>query len=58
MNIFMVKQGSDKIICTAFNREDAKLKAFKIIGGNSDLYIVYPLTNEGDRIHLSITVSV
>jgi len=42
----------------AFDREEAKRNAHRWIGSDKDNYIVWPLTNDGDRIHLDITIQV
>jgi len=57
MIVFLVTSelGGVHVICTATNREYAKSKASQFLGGNPDEYIVSPLTNKGDKVHLDIT---
>jgi len=58
MRIFLVtskENMSVHAICTAVNRDYAKSKASQFLFGDPDEYIVTPLTNEGDRIHLDIS---
>lgn len=56
--LFLVSFGNIKVITWALGRESAKRNAHDWIGGNMDQYIVSPLTNPGDRIHLDITLAV
>jgi hypothetical protein len=56
--VFMVEYGNIHYITYAFDRESAKRSALGWIGGNSDNYIVTPLTEPGDRIHIGITLYV
>jgi hypothetical protein len=58
MILFMCEIGSAHVITWALNREDAKRKANVWLGGNTDQYIVTPLTSPGDRIHISINLRV
>lgn len=56
---FMVEMGNIHFFTYALNRENAKRKAVKWIGGNPDDYTVTPLTEPGDRIALHyITIAV
>jgi hypothetical protein len=54
--LFMVELGNVHFICYAHGREDAKRQAHSWIGADKENYIVTPLTEPGDRIHLAITV--
>jgi hypothetical protein len=56
--IFMVQMGNVRVFVWATDREDAKRQAHSWIGSDPDNYIVTPLTNLGDRIHLSLTLYV
>jgi hypothetical protein len=56
--LFLVTMGNIRVITWARNREDAKNQAHAWIGWEKDNYTVSPLTNEGDRIHLNITLQV
>lgn len=65
MILFLVEQGNSHVLTYASDREAAKRKAFNWMGwgeyhtpkgGNPDHYTVTPLIEEGDRIHLDITI--
>lgn len=57
--LFLVEFGNAHYLCVARNREDAKRQAHSWMGGgDSDNYTVTPLTQDGDRIHVAITVQV
>lgn len=56
--LFIVEMGNIHVITYAYERESAKRNAHSWIGGNYDHYIVTPLTEPGDRIHLSLTLYV
>jgi hypothetical protein len=58
MILFMVEYGNVHVITWADGREDAKRKAQVWLRLNPDLYTVTPLTEPGDRIHLSINLAV
>lgn len=55
---FMVQFGNIRLFTYAFDREDAKRNASHWIPADADKYVVTPLTNPGDRIHLDITLYV
>jgi hypothetical protein len=55
------------IILSAFDREDAKRKAFLYFGagefhnptaGNTDNYVVTPLSERGDQVKLDVIVNI
>lgn len=56
--LFMVELANVHVITWAHNREDAKRRCKSWIGSNPDYYIVSPLTEKGDRVHLNITLFV
>ena len=56
MIFFLITDGNNHVICTANNREFAKSKAAGFLKGNPDHYVVTPLTNEGETVHLDVTV--
>lgn len=56
--VFMVQMGNVRVFVWAIDREEAKRQARTWIGSDSDNYIVTPLTNPGDRIHLALTLYV
>jgi len=58
MILFLVKFGNINVVTWARGREDAKHRAHSWIGGDAEQYIVEPLTAEGDRVHLDITLAV
>lgn len=51
-------RGNVKHVSWALDREDAKRKAQRWMGEDPDHYIVTPLTNRGDRVHLDLTLNV
>jgi len=55
--LWLVRMGNIRYFTNAYDREDAKRKALRWIGGNSDDYIVEPLTEFHDRIRVEITLS-
>lgn len=61
MKFFLIKLNelsTEVVICSARDQQDAKIKANKWLVHNPDNYVITPLTNPGDRVHLDITVSV
>ena len=58
MILFMVEYGNAHVITWAHDREDAKIKARSWLRNIPDLYTVTPLTEPGDRVHLSISLNV
>lgn len=54
--LFMVELGNIHYLCYAGDREDAKRRARNWIGDDPDNYIVSPLTEQGDRIHIGLTL--
>lgn len=72
MKLWLVRMNDNSncyVICTAIHRESAKQKAHHWFGsslvyestnqyGDPNHYIVTPLTNVGDRVHLDITVQI
>jgi len=55
--MWLVTVGNAHFICNAFHRETAKQLAAHWFAGDPDKYIVTPLTKEGDRVHVAVTVS-
>lgn len=55
---FLVTRGNAHVITVGLDREDAKRTAHRWLDGNPDEYIVTPLTREGDRIKIDLTVQV
>ena len=58
MILFMCEWGNAHVITWALDREDAKRKARTWLSYDPDKYIVTPLTEPGDRVHMSITLNV
>lgn len=57
--LWLVEWGVAHVIVGVIgDRERAKERASKWLGGNPDVYTVTPLTEPGDRIHLDITIQV
>ena len=56
--LFMVEMGNIHYICWADGREDAKCQARGWIGSDPDTYIVSPLTERGDRVHIALTLAI
>lgn len=56
MILFLCTYGNAHVLTWAHDREDAKRKARQWLSYDSDNYTVTPLTNEGDRINLNITL--
>lgn len=52
------KETKHHVVCSAMNREYAKSKSHQILLGNPDDYVVTPLTEEGDRVHLDISINL
>lgn len=56
---WVVELGNAHVIVGVIgDRENAKQRAFKWLGGDPDAYTVTPITEPGDRVHLDITVMV
>lgn len=47
-----------KYVVWAHGREDAKRKARTWLGADPDKYVVTPITNPGDRVHLEVTLNI
>lgn len=58
MILFLVTMGNAHVIVWAGSREHAKRQAQQWLGIGMDHYMVTPLTNDGDRVHLAITLNV
>jgi hypothetical protein len=58
MQLYMCETGNAHVLTWASGREDAKRKARVWLSGDPDKYIVTPLTDPGDRVHLAITLNV
>jgi len=56
--LFMVEMGNIHFFCFAHDREDAKRQAHRWIGHDKEQYIVSPLTEPGDRIHMALSLSL
>lgn len=56
--LFLVSSGSIRYVTWAVGREEAKRNARSWIGDDSDRYIVTPLSERGDRVHVNLTLSV
>lgn len=54
----MVSLGNIRYFTWAGDRENAKRNARSWIGGNIDQYVVTPLTEPGDRVHLALTLAI
>lgn len=48
--VWRVSKGNIRAFVTAYHREQAKSVAHYWIGGDSDRYLVEPLTNPGDWV--------
>jgi hypothetical protein len=55
--LFMVEMGNRHVLVWAIEREEAKRQARSWLRDNPDNYIVTPLTEPGDSIHLALTSS-
>lgn len=56
--LFVVAFGNIRFVCWAMGREDAKRQGYSWIGGNVDSYVVTPLSEPGDRVHIALTLSI
>ena len=56
MILFHVKLGNAIVITWARSREVAKSQAMAWLGNDPEKYVVTPLTSEGDRVRLNITL--
>lgn len=56
--LFMVEMGNVHFFCFAYDREGAKRQAHAWIGSDKDKYIITPLTEPGDRIHMALSLSL
>ena len=57
--LFLVTSGNSHVIVYARDRERAKRDAQRWLGnynGGPDNYTVTPLTSQGDRVHLDLTL--
>lgn len=54
--LFLVELGDVHVVTWAFGREGAKRNAHNWIGNDKEKYTVTPLTDQGDIIHLDITL--
>lgn len=63
MRLFMCTRGNARCIVSVISkgvneREEAKRKAYGWLGLNPDDYVVLPLTNHSDRVHIDVTIQV
>lgn len=56
--LFMVSLGNIRFLCWAMGREDAKRQAHYWIDSNPNTYVVTPISEQGDRVHIALTLSV
>lgn len=56
--LYLVSYGNIRYVTWAFDRENAKRQAQSWIGGNPDEYIVSPLSELGDRVHIALTLAI
>lgn len=56
--LFVCSLGNIRYVCWAMGREDAKRQAQSWIGGNPDSYVVSPISEQGDRVHIALTLSI
>lgn len=56
--LFVISLGNIRFLCWAMGREDAKRQAHKWIGSDPDMYVVTPISEQGDRVHIALTLSI
>lgn len=56
--LFVIGFGNIRFVCWAMDREDAKRQAYHWIGGNAESYVVTPISEPGDRVHIALTLAV
>ena len=56
--LFVVSLGNIRFLCWAMGREDAKHQARSWIGSDPDTYVVTPISEQGDRVHIALTLSI
>jgi hypothetical protein len=56
--LFLVSLDNIRVIIWATGREDAKRQAKSWLRGDADSYIVSPLSESGDKVHLAIMLTI
>ena len=56
--LFLVGMGNKRFVCWATDRESAKLKGHYWLGGNKESYVVTPLSEKGDQVHIALTLAI
>jgi hypothetical protein len=56
--LFLCSLGNIRVVLWAMGREDAKRQARVWLGSDPDSYTVTSLSEQGDRVHISITLAI
>lgn len=56
--LFRVTRGRHHVIVWTFDREEAKRQARSYLGGDMDAYVVEPITERDDTVHLHLSLRV
>lgn len=57
MILFLCTNANSHVVTWAHDREDAKRKALLWLGYDPELYVVMPLSRDGDRVHIAVTLN-